>query len=149
MPTYKHPCPHCGTYIERDVVACPKCGTRDPFTPGRCPNCRAPLDDPSWIACPKCGAAVGAAAVTQATQAPGPAGTPSNAHAGAIPGWGQAVTPAAATAPGPTVPFVSPPLAPVTPAPAPAPAASRTCSACGSPLAEGVRFCKDCGTPTA
>ena len=45
MPTFKHPCPHCGTFIDRDVVACPKCGTRDPFSPGRCPNCKAPLDD--------------------------------------------------------------------------------------------------------
>ena len=41
MPTYKHPCPHCGTFINRDVAACPKCGTRDPFAPGRCPACGA------------------------------------------------------------------------------------------------------------
>ncbi|MGH2406478.1 MAG: zinc ribbon domain-containing protein [Candidatus Limnocylindrales bacterium] len=62
MPTFKHPCPHCGAYIQRDVVACPACGQRDPFAPGRCPNCRTPLEDPKWVACPKCGAALGPAA---------------------------------------------------------------------------------------
>ena len=61
MPTFKHPCPHCGTYIERDVLACPFCGTKDPFAPARCPNCRTSITDPAWIACPKCGAALGKA----------------------------------------------------------------------------------------
>jgi RNA polymerase subunit RPABC4/transcription elongation factor Spt4 len=32
MPTFKHPCPHCGKYVQRDAAACPFCGTRDPFT---------------------------------------------------------------------------------------------------------------------
>lgn len=116
MPTFKHPCPHCGTFIDRDVVACPACGRRDPFTPGRCANCRAPLEDASWVACPKCGQPVGAAAVA-ATQAKA-AGT------------GQGATPA--------------PAQPVPPA-----SSSGTCSACGSPLAPGARFCRDCGTPVA
>ncbi len=55
MPTYKHPCPHCGKYIERDVAACPFCGTADPFAPARCPNCSATIEDLAWKACPKCG----------------------------------------------------------------------------------------------
>ena len=56
MPTFKHPCPHCGKYIERDVAACPFCGRADPFAPARCPACRTPIEDLSWVACPKCGA---------------------------------------------------------------------------------------------
>jgi rRNA maturation endonuclease Nob1 len=70
MPTYKHPCPHCGKYIERDVAACPFCGTADPFAPGRCPNCSATIEDLSWKACPKCGQALPtrAAAPTPASQ---------------------------------------------------------------------------------
>ena len=168
MPTFKHPCPHCGTFINRDVVACPACGRQDPFTPGRCGNCRAPLEDASWVACPKCGQPVGAAAVAaaaaqaQAAQArrpphraairPGP-----TAGAGAIPGWGQA------TAPVPAPVHRPPPVAPARgragTAGRPAPRRARTagraarggttaaCSACGSPLPPGARFCRDCGTP--
>ena len=71
MPTFKHPCPHCGKYIERDVAACPFCGTADPFAPARCPNCSAVIEDPAWMACPKCGSAlpkVGAAASVAAAQ---------------------------------------------------------------------------------
>ena len=60
MPTFKHPCPHCGKFIERDVAACPYCATRDPFAPARCPNCRTVIEDPSWLACPRCGQPVGA-----------------------------------------------------------------------------------------
>ena len=72
MPTFKHPCPHCGKFIQRDVAACPFCGTRDPFAPARCPNCRAIIEDRSWAACPKCGQTlVAAAARPAATQAPG------------------------------------------------------------------------------
>ncbi|MET1231631.1 MAG: zinc ribbon domain-containing protein [Candidatus Limnocylindrales bacterium] len=55
MPTFKHPCPHCGTFINRDVAACPACGRADPFAPGRCPTCKAPIEDLAWVACPKCG----------------------------------------------------------------------------------------------
>ena len=41
----------------------------------RCPSCRAPLDDPRWVACPKCGAALNAATpATQGAPAPAPAG---------------------------------------------------------------------------
>jgi RNA polymerase subunit RPABC4/transcription elongation factor Spt4 len=55
MPTFKHPCPHCGKYIARDVAACPFCARPDPFAPARCPNCRTIIEDRSWTACPKCG----------------------------------------------------------------------------------------------
>ncbi|HEY7598768.1 MAG TPA: zinc-ribbon domain-containing protein [Candidatus Limnocylindrales bacterium] len=58
MPTFKHPCPHCGKYIERDVAACPFCGTADPFAPGRCPNCSTVIEDLTWVSCPKCGQAL-------------------------------------------------------------------------------------------
>jgi len=61
MPTFKHPCPHCGKWIERDVRACPYCGTADPFAPGRCPQCRAVIEDPAWVSCPKCGTSLQAA----------------------------------------------------------------------------------------
>ncbi len=149
MPTYKHPCPHCGTFINRDVVACPKCGTRDPFAPGRCPACGAVIEDASWVACPRCGKPVGAAAVAAANasanagtvQLPGQETTPASpplaapgtsAASGAIPGWGQPVAPPAA--------------APLEPTPPPAAATSAApCAACGSPLAQGARFCLDCG----
>jgi RNA polymerase subunit RPABC4/transcription elongation factor Spt4 len=62
MPTFKHPCPHCGKWIERDVRACPYCGVADPFAPGRCPQCRAVIEDLTWITCPKCGASLTAEA---------------------------------------------------------------------------------------
>ena len=45
MPTFKHPCPHCGAFIHRDVKACPACGRGDPFAPARCPGCRAVIED--------------------------------------------------------------------------------------------------------
>ncbi len=54
MPTFKHPCPYCGKYIEGSAVACPFCGVTEPFTHGRCPDCRAVLEA-GWIACPRCG----------------------------------------------------------------------------------------------
>src|SRR3990170_2238686 len=62
MPTFKHPCPHCGQFINRDVAVCPACGTPDPFTPGRCPKCGRVIEDPKWVACPGCGTPLGAAA---------------------------------------------------------------------------------------
>ena len=58
MPTFKHPCPHCGKYIERDVSACPFCGTADPFAPARCTNCGTVIENTAWVACPKCGQAL-------------------------------------------------------------------------------------------
>ena len=65
MPTFKHPCPHCGKYIGRDVAACPFCGTADPFAPARCPNCRTVIEDLAWMACPKCGQPLPKAAAAQ------------------------------------------------------------------------------------
>jgi RNA polymerase subunit RPABC4/transcription elongation factor Spt4 len=72
MPTFKHPCPHCGAFIERDVAACPSCGRADPFAPVRCASCRTALTDPTWVACPRCGAPTGGAGTTTG----GPAGAP-------------------------------------------------------------------------
>jgi hypothetical protein len=135
VPTFKHPCPHCGTYIQRDAAACPKCGARDPFAPARCANCRTVIEDPSYVACPRCGKPVGAAAVAAAeaeANAKAGAGSQGTAPAtqptenGAIPGWGQ--PPAA-------VPHID----------EPAPGAT-SCGACGSPLAAGASFCRECGT---
>jgi hypothetical protein len=167
MPTYKHPCPHCGNFIERDVKRCPFCAAIDPFTPGRCPTCRAPLDDLRYLACPKCGAALREGVAPMPTPGPVP-GVPNMAPtatpgAGAIPGWGTtgavppapagpAPTPAAAAAS--SVPINPPPPtiapAPVAPPPPPAPPVVNTsagaCSGCGAALAPGARFCSVCGT---
>ena len=117
MPTFKHPCPHCGKWIERDVAACPYCGAADPFAPGRCPNCRRVIDDPAWISCPACGTSLKPAAGTAA--------------ASAAPGATTSAAPAA------------PPQAAAAPAP---PAPTATCSGCGAPLPAGARFCTVCGT---
>ncbi len=38
MATYKQPCFHCGTFIERDSRLCPHCASRSPFG-YHCPNC--------------------------------------------------------------------------------------------------------------
>jgi predicted amidophosphoribosyltransferase len=91
MPTFKHPCPLCGTFIERDVAACPKCGRADPFAPARCPSCRATIDDPGWIACPKCGTAL--TATTTGAADDGPAAAPREAAGRpAVPGPAAAST---------------------------------------------------------
>jgi predicted amidophosphoribosyltransferase len=124
MPTYKHPCPQCGTFIERDAAACPACGRADPFAPSRCPVCNATLDDPGWIACPRCGSPVGAAAEA-ATASPA----------------APVVSGVAPTAPG----AVEPDVASATPVPT----GPARCAACGSPLEAGARFCRDCGTVVA
>jgi predicted amidophosphoribosyltransferase len=55
VPTFKHPCPYCGKFIDRAVAACPYCSQPDPFAPKRCPNCRKIVDDPAWVTCPSCG----------------------------------------------------------------------------------------------
>ena len=123
MPTFKHPCPHCGKWIERDVAACPYCGTADPFAPARCPNCRRIVDDPAWVTCPACGTSLKPAAGATATAA-----VPT-----APPGSG---TPVAS--------------APVAASPTPAsPTPASTCSGCGAPLPGGARFCTVCGTLVA
>jgi predicted amidophosphoribosyltransferase len=70
MPTYKHPCPVCGNFIQRDVARCPFCGRVDPFTPGRCERCGAAIEDPKWVACPRCGASLGEEKVTEMYAAP-------------------------------------------------------------------------------
>jgi rRNA maturation endonuclease Nob1 len=132
MPTFKHPCPHCGKYIQRDVAMCPFCGTRDPFAPARCPKCRTVIEDPSWVACPKCGqslkpeVAETAAAKTAADQALNPPARPQPQ-----PG------PAPATS-------ASPPAAVQAP-----PNQSVNCTGCGAPLAAGAKFCTVCGTLAA
>jgi predicted RNA-binding Zn-ribbon protein involved in translation (DUF1610 family) len=81
MPAIKHPCPHCGKWIMRDVAACPYCGTADPFAPRRCPSCRAIVEDAAWIACPSCGASLSeepSADPAPAASSPvGPAAAPS------------------------------------------------------------------------
>jgi predicted amidophosphoribosyltransferase len=129
MPTFKHPCPHCGTYIQRDAAACPACGRADPFAPGRCPACKAPIEDPAWVACPRCGASlVTAPAVSQpaadgrVTKPPGPAGLPSVAPA----------DPPTSVAPD-----------------QPAADGARRCRGCLAPLPDGARFCRECGTVAA
>lgn len=86
MPTFKHPCPHCGTFIARDVVACPACGRPDPFAPGRCPKCQTPIDDLSWVACPKCGEPLTGADDTTASRAPAAPPAPAVPQAPAAPG---------------------------------------------------------------
>jgi hypothetical protein len=92
MPTFKHPCPHCGKYIERDVAACPFCGTGDPFAPRRCPNCRAPIDDAAWRTCPKCGTVLASAAPVQPAEPPAVHQTAAPAAARKCTGCGAPLT---------------------------------------------------------
>ncbi len=63
MASYKQPCKHCGTFIERDSRFCPKCGNRSPFV-DLCPTCLREVrrenavcsgcGRPLYITCPKC-----------------------------------------------------------------------------------------------
>ncbi len=119
MPTFKHPCPHCGKYVARDVATCPFCGVADPFAPARCPSCRTVIEDAAWAACPKCGTSLAKPA----------AAAQSNLAAA------QSDPAASGTVPQPN------PAAPGSPAPG-------KCSGCGAPLAAGARFCTVCGTLT-
>ena len=129
MPTFKHPCPHCGTFINRDVAACPACGRADPFAPARCPNCRTAIEDATWVACPRCGQPVGAAAEAAAAAAKaGATSAPSSASP-------------TARAPSSRTPVASG----QTPLNAAEPEA-RHCTGCGAPLPAGARFCRECGT---
>jgi len=113
MPTFKHPCPHCGTYINRDAVACPACGRRDPFAPSRCPACQTPIEDPGWVACPKCGTAL--------------AGAASPAVAG-----GTAAAPTGGVSPAPPSTGPAPRVAACTGCGSPLPAGARFCRECGT-----------------
>jgi len=123
MPTFKHPCPHCGTFIERDVAACPACGRPDPFAPGRCPSCSA-MVEPGWVACPKCGVSLVETSAQADTVAPPHVASPE----------GSATPPETSAEP-----VTSPPETA-------SPATAVPCSACGRPLPAGARFCRECGT---
>jgi predicted amidophosphoribosyltransferase len=126
MPTFKHPCPSCGKYVARDVARCPFCGAIDPFVTARCTTCRAPLEDPDWVACPKCGTPLkeGVAPMPRDTAATTSPDTPPA-------GDSERARPPAA--------------APVPPASS-VPASAPSCAACAAPLAPGSRFCTVCGT---
>ncbi len=134
MPTFKHPCPYCGKFIDRVVSACPFCGQVEPFSPKRCVNCRRIIEDAAWIVCPGCGASLIAPVATTpgtGTAAGGAAATPGSPAPGAAPA-GPAAPQASASAQ-PQAPIVS------------APPAGK-CSGCGGPLPSGARFCTVCGT---
>ena len=136
MPIFKHPCPHCGKFINRDVAACPFCATKDPFAPARCPNCRTVIDDPSWAACPRCGQSLTAAAAAPAPdRIPSPNQPPPEAYLNP-----NSPPPAPSPQPGP------PPAAPATAPSSAVGAAAAKCTGCGAPLAPGARFCTVCGT---
>lgn len=123
MPAYKHPCPHCGNFILRDVAMCPFCGTADPFAPARCASCGRVVEDPRWVACPSCGKPLGVASATPAVSgAAGASGDP-GMTAGSQPGGGTAGSVAD-------------------------PGSSRVavCTGCGAALPTGARFCTICGT---
>jgi RNA polymerase subunit RPABC4/transcription elongation factor Spt4 len=129
MPTYKHPCPYCGKFIERDVAACPYCGQAEPFSPKRCPSCHKIVDDPAWVVCPACGASLLVTTV--------PAG--SGAAAPAQPAAETTPSSAPQPAPGQAAPAAKP-------AEAVAPTQGAKCGGCGAPLPPGARFCTVCGT---
>ncbi len=64
MASYKQPCIHCGTLIDRDSRFCPACGSGSPFG-YLCPTCLRPVQKgqplcagcarPLYIQCPHCG----------------------------------------------------------------------------------------------
>src|ERR1035437_1846160 len=119
MPTYKHPCPYCGKFIDKIVAACPFCGQADPFAPKRCQACRKIVADPAWVVCPSCGASL---------IAPPPGATTSTA-AGSAAGAPAASAPAA----GSTA---------TQPAPAPRPSLSAEVAA---PILKSAGPCSGCG----
>ena len=53
MATYKQPCLHCGTFIERDSRLCPNCGSRSPFG-YQCPSCLHAIEKEQRV-CAGCG----------------------------------------------------------------------------------------------
>jgi len=65
MATFKQPCIHCGTLVDRDARFCPACGSNSPFV-YLCPTCLrevkkgaetlcAGCGRPLYITCPLCG----------------------------------------------------------------------------------------------
>jgi acetyl-CoA carboxylase beta subunit len=64
MATYKQPCIHCGTFIERSSNFCPKCGSNSPFGYS-CPSCGQSIEKEQkrcsscgrdlYVTCPHCG----------------------------------------------------------------------------------------------
>jgi RNA polymerase subunit RPABC4/transcription elongation factor Spt4 len=133
MPTFKHPCPYCGKFIDRVVSACPFCGVIEPFSPKRCQNCRKIVEDPAWVVCPSCGMSL---------LAPPPAAAGTAGPAGSAPtGAGTAAPPPATQAAA-----APPPPAPMPLPVAPPPQSAGPCSGCGAPLPAGARFCTICGT---
>ena len=100
MPTYKHPCPYCGQFIDRAVSGCPFCGVMEPFSPKRCQNCRRIVEDPAWVVCPGCGQSlvapvqpVGVPTGTPGAPVAAPGAAPATAP-GAIPAGGYGAPPA-------------------------------------------------------
>ena len=63
MASYKQPCVHCGTLIDRDSRFCPTCASSSPFG-YLCPTCLRPVERtqavcsgcarPLYIPCPHC-----------------------------------------------------------------------------------------------
>ena len=136
MPTYKHPCPYCGKFIDKIAAACPFCGQADPFAPKRCQACRKIVEDPAWVVCPSCGASLIAPppGATTSTGTGSAAGTPPS---GAPAASSSATQPVPAPAPRP--PLNADAAAPVLQSAGP-------CGGCGAPLPAGARFCTICGT---
>ena len=81
MPTYKHPCPQCDTFIERSVEVCPACGFVDPFAPNAA--ARAVRRDTT------------AGPVTTPSPAPAPPTTPAAPPGQACSGCGASLAPGA------------------------------------------------------
>jgi predicted amidophosphoribosyltransferase len=135
MPTFKHPCPFCGKFIDKIVATCLYCGQVEPFSPRRCQTCRKIVEDPAWVVCPSCGASL-------VTPSPGAGAATATATSAAASTGGAAVQ-AAPPQPPPAAPTPAP--AQAQPAAPPRPPAG-TCSGCGAPLPSGARFCTICGT---
>jgi predicted amidophosphoribosyltransferase len=65
MASYKQPCIHCNTFIDKDVRFCPTCGSQNPFG-YLCPTCLRPIEKeqalcagcgrPLYVNCPHCAA---------------------------------------------------------------------------------------------
>ena len=53
MATYKQPCMHCGSLVDRDARFCPTCGSSTPFG-YHCPNCLRSVEKGQKV-CSGCG----------------------------------------------------------------------------------------------